>query len=257
MCLALIAQDAHPAYAVVIAANRDEYHARPAAPAAWWNEGWIAGRDLSAGGTWLAVTRAGRFALVTNVREPGLRDTRAPSRGALVTRVVAEASSPTASVTSATAAAAAHNGFNLIAGNLASACWGSNRAEGVRALAPGIHGVSNAALDTPWPKVQRSKAAFAAWCASSVNDVEALFTMLGDRTLAADALLPATGVPIEWERRLSPPFIVGEDVGYGTRCSTVVMLGRDGNARFVERTFDPAGHPVGEVDLRYVLTAVR
>jgi len=89
MCLALIALDAHPAYAVVIAANRDEHHARPAAPAAWWNDGWVAGRDLSAGGTWLAVTRAGRFALVTNDREPGRRDTNAPSRGALVTQVVA------------------------------------------------------------------------------------------------------------------------------------------------------------------------
>ena len=253
MCLALIALDAHPAYAVVIAANRDEHHARPAAPAAWWNDGWVAGRDLSAGGTWLAATRAGRFALVTNVREPGRRDTNAPSRGALVTQVVAEAAAPADAVSNVVTAGAPYNGFNLVAGDLASACWGSNRAPGIRRLGAGIHGLSNAALDTPWPKVERSKAALAAWCERSSNDADALFAMLGDRGIAPDAELPATGVPLEWERRLSAPFIVGDDVGYGTRSSTVVMLGRDGNARFVERTFDSAGNPVGEVDLRFAL----
>ena len=255
MCLALIAIDAHPSYAVVIAANRDEHHARPAAPAAWWNEGWIAGRDLSAGGTWLAVTRTGRFALVTNVREAGRRDVSAPSRGALVTRIVADAATPAQSVAAIVAAAAAYNGFNLIAGDLASACWGSNRADGVRTLAVGIHGISNAALDTPWPKVTRSKTAFAAWCTDSANDIETLFAILADRMLAADPLLPATGVSIKWERRLSAPFIVGADVGYGTRCSTIVTLGRDGRARFVERSFDFAGDPTGDVDLGFALSA--
>jgi uncharacterized protein with NRDE domain len=255
MCLALIARDAHPAYAVVIAANRDEHHARPAAPAAWWNEGWIAGRDLLAGGTWLAVTWAGRFGFVTNVREPGLRDVNAPSRGALVTRVVADARAPAASVADIVASTAHYNGFNLIAGDLLSACWGSNRSAGVRELGPGVHGISNAAMDAPWPKVLRSKAAVGAWCANSTSNIETLFAMLGDRTVAPDAQLPQTGVSLEWERRLSSAFIVGEDVGYGTRCSTVVLLGRDGDARFVERTFDAAGNPVGEVDLRFALTA--
>lgn len=255
MCLALIARDAHPAYAVVIAANRDEHHARPAAPAAWWSEGWIAGRDLLAGGTWLAVTPAGRFGFVTNVREPGLRDINAPSRGALVTRVVADAQAPAASVAAIVASTAHYNGFNLIAGDLLSACWGSNRSAGVRELGPGIHGISNAAMDAPWPKVLRSKAAVGAWCASSTSNIETLFTLLADRTVAPDAQLPQTGVSLEWERRLSSAFIVGADVGYGTRCSTVVLLGREGDARFVERTFDAAGNPVGEVDLRFALTA--
>ena len=253
MCLALLALDAHPAYAVVIAANRDEHHARPTAPAAWWKEGWIAGRDLSAGGTWLAVTRAGRFALVTNVREPGFMETGARSRGTLVTRAVAEMSWPAESVAGIAATGAEYHGFNLIVGDLVTSYWGSNRAQGSRGLAPGIHGLSNAALDTPWPKVQRSKAALAAWCTSRANNVEALFAALGDRTLAADALLPATGVSLEWERRLSAPFIVGEGVGYGTRSSTIVTLGRDGSARFVERTFDPAGHQIGEVEERFAL----
>jgi len=253
MCLALIALDAHPAHAVVLAANRDEHHARPALPAAWWSEGWIAGRDLLAGGTWLAVTRSGRYAFVTNVREPGLRDVNAPSRGALVTRVVGDRASPAESVASVSASAAAYNGFNLIAGDVASACWGSNRADGVRALGRGIHGLSNAALDTPWPKVERSKAALATWCADPATNIEALFAILADRAPAPDAQLPETGISIEWERRLSSPFIVGPDVGYGTRCSTIVMLGRDGTARFVERTFDPAGNPVGDVDVRFAL----
>ena len=253
MCLALIALDAHPAHAVVLAANRDEHHARPTAPAAWWSEGWIAGRDLLAGGTWLALTRSGRYAFVTNVREPGLRDINAPSRGGLVTRVIADAAAPVHSVAAVTGSAAAYNGFNLIAGDLASAGWGSNRSGGVRELVPGIHGLSNAALDTPWPKVERSKAAFAVWCAHSETDVEALFALLADRTPAADAQLPATGISIEWERRLSSPFIIGADVGYGTRSSTIVTLGRDGTARFVERTFDPAGNAVGDVDVRFAL----
>jgi uncharacterized protein with NRDE domain len=253
MCLALIARDAHPGYSVVIAANRDEHHARAAAPASWWKEGWIAGRDLEAGGTWLAVNRTGRFAFVTNVREPGRRDTNAPTRGALVTRVVADSQSAAKSVTDIVASSAAYNGFNLIAGDLASACWGSNRYKGVRELGPGIHGISNASMDAPWPKVVRSKAALGAWCASSNPSIESLFAILGDRTPAPDAQLPATGVSLEWERRLSAPFIVGKDVGYGTRCSTIVLLGRDGDARLVERTFDAAGHPVGDVDQRFEL----
>jgi uncharacterized protein with NRDE domain len=258
MCLALIALDAHPAYALVIAANRDEHHARPAAPAAWWNEGWIAGRDLLAGGTWLALTRVGRFALVTNVREPGLRDTSAPSRGALVTRVVADTAPPEESVARILASTAGYNGYNLVAGDLRSACWGSNRGDGgVHALGPGIHGLSNAALDAPWPKVVRSKAALDAWCRDGERDVESIFAALADRTQAADTELPATGVTLEWERRLSPPFIAAPEVGYGTRCSTVILIGRDGGARFVERTFDPAGNPVGDVDLHFALADLR
>ena len=253
MCLALLALDAHREFAVVIAANRDEHHARPAAPAAWWDEGWLAGRDLSAGGTWLAVTREGRYALLTNIREPDRRDANAPSRGALVTRVVADVAAPLASLASVVAGATAYSGFNLIAGDMASSCWISNRASGVRQLSPGIHGVSNAALDTPWPKVLRSKAALVAWCEGPADDIEALFAVLADRARAPDELLPATGVPLDWERRLSSPFIVGEDVGYGTRCSTILMLGRDCRARFIERTFDPAGRATGEVDYRFTL----
>jgi uncharacterized protein with NRDE domain len=254
MCLALVAQDAHPAFALVIAANRDEHHARPATPAAWWAEGWLAGRDLEAGGTWLGVTPAGRWALITNIREPDRRDPGAPSRGALVTRVLGAAASPQKSVAAIVANAAAYNGFNLLAGDTTSACWGSNRSPATQALSPGVHGISNAVLDAAWPKVARTKASLAQWCARGATDVEALFAVLADPARTPDEELPSTGVPLEWERRLSAPFIVGEDVGYGTRASTVVTLGRDGHAHFVERTFDPAGRQVGEAAFDFALT---
>ncbi len=251
MCLALIALDAHPRFAVIIAANRDEYHARPAAPAAWWDEGWLAGRDLEAGGTWLGVTRTGRWALLTNIREPGRKNPAAPSRGALVTRALADERPPGTSIAAVVADAAAYNGFNLLAGDTESAHWGSNRTAATVWLAPGVHGVSNAALDAPWPKVVRTKAALGAWCAKSGDCLESLFALLGDTVRAPDSELPTTGVPLEWERLLSSPFIVGDGFGYGTRSSTVLALGHDGDAVFIERTFDPAGRRIGEVEFRF------
>jgi uncharacterized protein with NRDE domain len=253
MCLAVLAQDAHPRFAVVLAANRDEHHARPSRPASWWDEGWLAGRDLEAGGTWLGVTRTGRYALVTNIREPDKRAPGAPSRGHLVTSVLAAAAPPTEAVAAIVADAAAYNGFNLIAGDTTSACWGCNRPPASRALANGVHGISNAVLDATWPKVARTKAALAAWCAHGSEDLEALFAVLAERTRAPDAELPSTGVPLEWEQLLSSPFIAGEAYGYGTRCSTVIAIGRDGRTRFIERTFDPTGRQTGAVDLGFEL----
>lgn len=251
MCLAIVALDAHPRFALVVAANRDEHHARPAAPARWWDEGWLGGRDLEAGGTWLGVTRAGRFAFVTNVREPGRRDAAAPSRGMLVTQALAARTSPQAAVQRARDEGAAFNGFNLIAGDAGTVCWGSNRAPETATLGAGVHGLSNAALDTAWPKVTRSRAAVRRWCESESDDAEALLAILGDRTLAADAALPKTGVPLEWERLLSAPFIVSAERGYGTRCSTLLWIDRAGSARFIERSFDSEGLATGTVDVRF------
>jgi len=256
MCLAIVALDAHPRFALVVAANRDEHHARPAAPARWWDEGWLGGRDLQAGGTWLGVTRAGRFAFVTNVREPGRRDVAAPSRGMLVTRALDARMPAQVAVERALDGGAAFNGFNLIAGDAGTVCWGSNRVAVTVTLGPGVHGLSNAALDTAWPKVTRSRTAVRRWCEAGSDDAEALLAILGDRTLADDSELPQTGLPREWERLLSAPFIVSAERGYGTRCSTLMCIDRAGGARFIERSFDPDGCATGTVDLRFEVEAV-
>jgi len=251
VCLALFALEAHPRYSLVVAANRDEYHARPADPATWWSEGWLAGRDRQAGGTWFGVTRAARWAFVTNVRDPVRHDPHAPSRGALVPSVLADSEPPARSVARIVAGALNFNGFNLVAGTARAAWWGSNRTAATRPLLPGVHGISNAALDTPWPKVARSRTALGVWCARADTDLAPLFAMLGDRTAAPDDELPATGIPFDRERLLSAPFIVSTT--YGTRSSTVLTLDRGGDAYFVERTFDPSGTATGEVEYRFTV----
>jgi uncharacterized protein with NRDE domain len=249
MCLALLSLDAHPSYALVVAANRDEYHARPTAPAHWWDEGLLAGRDLHAGGTWLGVTREGRFALLTNFRDPARNDANAPSRGSLVPQVLLDPDHADRALMRIVGEGARYNGFNLVAGTHAGATWGSNRAAKTQGLGRGTYGLSNALLDEPWPKVVSTKAALEAWVASGDADVEPLFEALARRTIAADADLPATGIDIEWERRLSAPFIVSET--YGTRCSTVFTIDRRGYARFIERSFDADGEVDDEVELRF------
>jgi uncharacterized protein with NRDE domain len=251
MCLVLVALGTHPQYSVVVAANRDEYHARAAAPAHWWSEGWLAGRDLVASGTWLGVTREGRWALVTNVREPGRHDPTAPSRGALVPRLLSDTAPVHACLAAIIGSAVTHNGFNLVAGTDREAHWGSNRVAGSQSLGAGVYGLSNATLDTPWPKVRRTKTQLAAWCARGNADVEALFALLEDRAVATDKELPSTGIGIERERLLSAPFIVSPE--YGTRCSTVLAIGHDGEARFIERAFDASGRTTGAVDERFVI----
>jgi uncharacterized protein with NRDE domain len=251
MCLAVVALHAHPRYRLVVAANRDEYHARAAAPAAWWPQGFLAGRDLAAGGTWFGVTRDGRWSLVTNVREPQRHDPAAPSRGALVPGLLTHPQAPLAVLAGVVANTVAYNGFNLLAGEDAVAAWASNRAASVQMLKGGIHGLSNALLDVPWPKLARTCAAVAQWAASRANDFAPLWSALADRRIAADAELPRTGVTLEWERQLSAPFIVSER--YGTRCSTILAIDVEGNARFIERTFDANGEWVGEVDERFTV----
>jgi len=239
VCLALVALDAHPLFPLVIAANRDEFHARAAAPAHWWEDGTLGGVDLAAGGTWFGVNAHGRWALVTNFREGIPRDPNAPSRGGLVTRALAEAAPPLVCAAEIAAEGVRYHGFNLLVGDVANGAYASNRASGALALGAGIHGLSNHLLDTPWPKLTRINARFAACLATSDDGVEPLFELLADRTQADAAALPVTGVAPEWERLLSSAFIV--DSNYGTRCSTVLTIAHDGGARFVERGFDRHG----------------
>ena len=254
MCLVVIALDAHPLYQLVVAANRDEFHKREAVAARWGEhppfEGILAGRDVQAGGTWLGVRHDGRWALLTNVRDATQRfNPGAPSRGDLVPAILNERNGPPAALANVMRNGQAYNGFNLLAGTSGSAQWASNRSAESRELTAGLHGLSNALLDTPWPKLVRTRAAVAAWASLSNVDVEPVFAALADRTRVPDAALPATGVPLDWERLLSAPFIVSDD--YGTRCSTVLAIDRHGGARFVERSFNAKGNATGEVDFSF------
>ena len=247
MCLAVVAIGVHPRYRLVVAANRDEFHRRPTAAAQWWPEGWFGGRDLTAGGTWLGIARSGRWALLTNVREPSRHDPAAPSRGAWVPAFLRSDGAP--SVALADACAAPGNGFNLLGGDAVTTAWASNRAAAPKTLGGGIHALSNALLDTPWPKVVRTRDALRRWCADPDAALDGLLDLLDDRAEAADADLPATGVPLAWERRLSAPFIVGAD--YGTRCSTAFTFDARQEIEFVERSFAPDGRRSGEVRARF------
>jgi uncharacterized protein with NRDE domain len=251
MCLAVVALATHPRYALVVAANRDELHARPTSAAHWWPEGLLAGRDERAFGTWLGVTRQGRFAFVTNVREPGRNDAAAPSRGELVPRILCEGGKIAVACEGVARDGANYNGFNIVAGDTSSAFYVSNRHKGAIALGDGVHGLSNASLDDPWPKVVRTRNALARWCASGDDDADPLWQALADRRPSADDDLPATGVSRERERLLSATFIV--DPAYGTRSSTLLTVTRDGSAMFIERSFDAQGEPTSEVAERFSL----
>jgi uncharacterized protein with NRDE domain len=244
MCLILIALDAHPEYSLIIAANRDEFYDRPTAPAAFWADApsVLAGRDLKAGGTWLGVDRGRRLAAVTNYRQ-GQRESEAPkSRGHLVSEFLTKDIGPREYMDRVNSEAGLYNGFNLIAGDATGLFYYSNREGRVRRLAPGVYGLSNHLLDTPWPKVAATKTAFGTLVSAGASDpIADLFALLTNRDRASDGQLPSTGVGREWERLLSSAFIASDD--YGTRSSTVVLVGRDGRTVFVERSFGPGVEP--------------
>jgi uncharacterized protein with NRDE domain len=248
MCLVLLLHDAHPGYRLIVAANRDEFYDRPTLPAELWSDapGLLAGRDLRAGGTWLGVHRTGRFAAVTNYRQ-GQREAAAiRSRGHLVSDYLLGRMSPRAHLAQVERDAAQYNGFNLIAGDATEVVYFSNREGVARVLAPGVYGLSNHLLDTPWPKVIAGKVALGELVRESAAPrlMDELFALLSDRTRPADELLPETGIGREWERLLSSAFIVSPD--YGTRSSTVVLVSRDGRTAFAERRFGANGAPAGE-----------
>jgi uncharacterized protein with NRDE domain len=257
MCLILFAHKADPDYPLIMAANRDEAFARPAAPAAFWDDlpHICAGRDLSKGGTWLGITRAGRIAAVTNYRDPTAPRDAPLSRGALVKDFLAGAAAPEHYLREASARGDQYNGFILIAGDVQRLYWLSNRGPGVEPIAPGVHGLSNHLLNTPWPKIQRAKQSMASLIGVGETGLASgLFKVLADRTQAADHELPDTGVGLQREREVSSIFVSGER--YGTRASTVVLLHRNGSVLFVERSYGPLGVPLGEVAHRFDLQGI-
>jgi uncharacterized protein with NRDE domain len=229
----------HPAYKLILLANRDEYYDRQTSPAAFWDEAHflLAGKDLQGGGTWLGVTRKGRIAAVTNYRDPASVRESAPSRGRLVSNFLLGQQGPLEYLDKVDQEAGKYNGFNLIIGDQGQLFWYSNRGDGVRALSPGIYGLSNYLLDTPWPKVVRGKDALTRLLSGQrAPSLEELFHILADRTIPDDASLPHTGVELEWERILSPIFIVSPT--YGTRSSTVLLIDVQDHVTFVEKTFN-------------------
>lgn len=253
MCLIAIALDAHPRWRFVLAGNRDEFHARPTAPAGPLDAAGrrFGGRDLQAGGGWLQVDARGRVAAVTNVRT-GRHDTAARSRGALVAEFIAGDLGAAAHLEALRPSLGEFGPFNLLLWDVASAPsahHAGNHPPTVQPLGASLHALSNAALDTPWPKTQALRSRLEAWVAAADrrdpqrHDVgAALFEALADPREAPDAALPSTGVPLAWERRLSAAFIVGDD--YGTRASSLVLVDDDG-LWFEERRFGPGGRAEG------------
>jgi len=250
MCLIVFALGAHPRYRFVLAANRDEFYARPTAPAAIWKDApeVLAGRDLAAGGTWLGLTTNGRFAAVTNYRDPSA-PTGAKSRGSLTKNFLTGEATAREFLRQIEREKLNYSGFNLLVGDFGTSENGlfyfSNRGEKPKKLASGIYGLSNHLLDTAWHKVEQTKAGFTEILQNNdeISPAE-LLAILANRRHAPDEKLPETGVGLERERILSPAFI--ETSGYGTRSSTVLLIERDGRVQFTEKTF------VGNIDeLKY------
>ncbi len=227
MCLIVFAWQLMPSTPLIAAANRDEFYDRPALPAGWWEDhpNVYAGRDLHAGGTWMGITREGRFAAITNIRGPAERKTDTPSRGGLVSDYLASDLTPQEYVEQISTRTEHFNGFNLLVGNRDTLIWFSNRGNGNprngKPLWPGIYGLSNALLNDPWHKVVKTRAQFGSLLCTNAPD-DAFFEMLGDSAHAPDIRLPDTGVGLETERMLSAVCIQSEN--YGTRTSTLVRL---------------------------------
>jgi uncharacterized protein with NRDE domain len=247
MCVLFFALEQHPRHRLVFAGNRDEFYRRPSAPAAPWPEcpGLIAGRDLEAGGTWLGVRDEGegadRWAVVTNVRDLPRHRPGARSRGGLVSDFLCGEASAADYAARVFAERDAYNPFNLLVDDGEALWYVSTHTEAAATLGPGVYGLSNATLGVRWPKVQRGLEAFEALAAQEPVAPEPLLDLLADRTTAPDDRLPDTGVGLARERMLSALFITSAD--YGTRASTVLLLGREGRGLFVEQAYGPGGAP--------------
>lgn len=251
MCLLVLAWRAHPRYRLVLAANRDEYHGRAADPLGPWDgTPMLAGRDLEAGGTWLGVDRARRVGVVTNFREMIRRPAGAPSRGGLIPRWLAGTEPAGRYASTLAPDAPDYAGYNLLLADRDSLHYVSNRApDFARALAPGVYGLANHFLDTPWPKVLRVRHGLERWLERPDADPRELFALLADRAHASDGDLPDTGLTPEWERALSAPFVAHGE--YGTRCSTVLAIGHDDTLQVEEHGFDASGRLTGVATYRF------
>lgn len=259
MCVLFLALGAHPLHRVVLAANRDETHARPTAPAHRWPEtapdgtALFGGRDEVAGGTWFGVSADGvRWASVTNVRDAqAVAEARSadppvrPSRGELPLGYLTSGAAPEAYARDVFARRSAYAGFNLLLGDGDTVWYVSTHTDAPEPLAPGLYGLSNATLNVRWPKVSRGLRLFRRRLQNShepLDELLPLWSLLADEERPGDSVLPETGVGLEAERFLSPIFIRGED--YGTRASLVFLRDADGRGLYAEKRFGPAGAPL-------------
>ena len=248
MCLILLAHGVHPRYRLIVAANRDEFYDRPTAVADWWPDrpGVLAGRDLRSSGTWMGVTVSGRFAAITNYREPGAQRADVPSRGSLVVDALTRTGATTDRLGQILRTGDAYNGFSLVVGDRDGVWVGSNRSDAPpHRVGDGVFGLSNHLFGTPWPKVVAGRRALTDALELEGDElVTALLAILDSRDRPDDDRLPDTGVGIELERVLAPVFITSPL--YGTRASYVVLFSHDGEVVFVEQVFEhgePAGGP--------------
>jgi len=254
MCLVLLAFKYRPDFKLILAANRDEFYDRPTSPAAFWEEAplLLAGRDLRAGGTWLGITRDGRFGLLTNYRDPASIKEGAPSRGALIREYLLGHEAPLPYLERLADESHQYNGFNLLIGDHEHLCYYSNRLDRPRELEPGLYGLSNHLLETPWPKVTRAKKLFAPLLSKTeAPGRNRLFRILEDRTPAEDEDLPDTGIGLEWERLLSPIFVASP--AYGTRSSAVLLIDREDRVVFTEKSYSSGAEPPMCVEFEFKL----
>ena len=237
MCLILFAYKTHPKYKLIVAANRDEFYLRPTSPAHYWKDHphILAGRDLEKMGTWMGVTTKGRFAALTNYRDP-LEDTNGKhSRGEIVANALNDTGNLKEYIHTLINDHDRFPGYNLLAGDINELYYYSNKGNDPQIVKPGIHGVSNHLLNTDWPKVTKGKYGMSKIISKEKeNLVEELFNLLKNTETSPDHLLPNTGVTLEWERMLSSMFIKSKD--YGTRSSTVLLM-TDRDIQYVEKTY--------------------
>jgi uncharacterized protein with NRDE domain len=248
VCLLVLAWRCHPRYRLVLVGNRDEFHARPATALGWWQEQpqVLAGRDQQAGGAWLGASRAGRLGVVTNFRDPDATPpSAAPSRGELVPGYLLAGEPPARYLDGLAGRADDYAGFNLLLADGAGLHYYSNSTtEAPRELPAGIYALSNHRLDTPWEKVERSRAAFRRLIDGGADLApNVLFELLADRRPGAQPSRPDQRLPAGLEHALSAPFVVHER--YGTRCSSVVLVDHDGRTLVAERRFDVRGAQTG------------
>lgn len=257
MCLIIFAFRSHREYPLIIAANRDEFYERPTAAASFWEDApdVLGGRDLRGGGTWMGIQRGGRLAAVTNYRDPRFMKDVATSRGRLVSSFLRGDEEPLSFLHRVMEDAAAYSGFTLLLGSPEALWWYSNAGGGITPVQPGIHGLSNHFLDTPWPKVERGKELLAELLAGTGRpSPERILAILEDAHRPPDHLLPHTGVGIEWERMLSPLFIASPF--YGTCSSTVLLVNRGGEVLFVEKDQRPGPSEGAVTQFEFLLDGV-